>query len=189
MSDIKTIQQLLANHGFDPGPVDGQWGRRSQKALVAALQAAQAGPGDDGEDDAELIAELCEDEGTIFHAYQDHKGFWTLGTGRLIDKRRGGGISKAENDYLLRNDIRRFRQELDARLPWWRQLDPVRQRAIQNLAFNMGIENLLGFRNTLPAIRAGDWARAAVGLKASDWAKQVQPSRRDRIIRQIKTGA
>ena len=40
-----------------------------------------------------LIAQLRREEGSIPHAYQDHLGFWTIGVGRLIDERKGGGLS------------------------------------------------------------------------------------------------
>jgi lysozyme len=37
----------------------------------------------------------------------------------------------------------------------------------------LGINGLLGFKNTLEFIKAGDWERAANGMLASKWAKQV----------------
>lgn len=120
-----------------------------------------------------LIAELRRDEGVIPHAYQDHLGFWTVGVGRLIDKRKGGRLTDEEIDYLLANDIKRFATELDKRLPWWRGLDPVRQRVIQNMAFNLGVAGLLSFKNTLAAVKAGEWAKASAGMLNSKWAKQV----------------
>jgi lysozyme len=55
-----------------------------------------------------LIAELRRDEGVDRSAYQDHLGFWTIGVGRLIDRRKGGGLSDEEIDYLLQNDVKRF---------------------------------------------------------------------------------
>ena len=44
---------------------------------------------------------LRRDEGRVRHAYQDHLGYWTIGVGRLIDQRKGGGLSEDEIDYLL----------------------------------------------------------------------------------------
>jgi lysozyme len=120
-----------------------------------------------------LIAELRRDEGVDRSAYQDHLGFWTIGVGRLIDRRKGGGLSDEEIDYLLQNDIKRFAKELDKALPWWRGLDPVRQRVILNMAFNLGTAGLLSFKNTLAAVKAGEWAKASAGMLASKWAKQV----------------
>ena len=40
-----------------------------------------------------LPAKLRREEGSRPHAYQDHLGFWTIGVGRLIDVRKGGGLS------------------------------------------------------------------------------------------------
>jgi lysozyme len=37
----------------------------------------------------------------------------------------------------------------------------------------LGIKGLLEFKNTLAFIKAGDWERAANGMLASKWAKQV----------------
>ncbi len=39
---IRAIQTKLNAAGFDPGPIDGLWGARSEAALDAALAAAQA---------------------------------------------------------------------------------------------------------------------------------------------------
>ena len=68
--------------------------------------------------DTEFIEWLKKEEGVIPHAYQDHLGFWTIGVGRLIDKRKGGGLSADEIDYLLSNDINRFVAGLEKALPW-----------------------------------------------------------------------
>jgi lysozyme len=134
-----------------------------------------------------MIAELRRDEGVVDHAYQDSLGLWTIGVGRLIDKRKGGKLSPDEIDYLLANDIKRFEGELDDKLPWWRDLDEVRQRVILNMAFNLGTEGLLSFRNTLAAVKAKDWERAAVGMAASKWASQVG-NRAKRLVAMMRTG-
>lgn len=138
-------------------------------------------------DRAAMLAELRRDEGVIPHAYQDHLGYWTIGVGRLIDKRKGGKLSPDEIDYLLGNDVSRFEAELDARLPWWRDLNGVRQRVLLNMAFNLGTAGLLGFKNTLAAVKAGEWAKAASGMLASKWARQVG-ERAKRLAHMMKTG-
>jgi len=50
--------------------------------------------------------------------------------------------------------------------------DVIMQRSL-NMCFNLGLKGLLGFNNTLAFIKAGDWERAANGMLASKWAKQV----------------
>ena len=39
---ILTVQRKLQAAGFDPGPIDGLWGQRTESALDAALSAARA---------------------------------------------------------------------------------------------------------------------------------------------------
>lgn len=135
-----------------------------------------------------LLSHLVVDEGVKLHAYQDHLGFWTIGIGRLIDGRRGGGISYAEALYLCNNDIDAKWAELTQRLPWVLTLDDVRQVALCNLAFNLGVDGLAKFVNTLAAVKRGDWSSAASGLRNSLWYRQVQRERSERIIYMILTG-
>ncbi len=179
---LRDVQALCKSLGHDPGPLDGIYGLRTERAIIAAL----SGPAVDIETDL-LMAELERDEGCVLHAYRDSLGYTTIGIGRLIDKHRGGGITREEAEMLKRNDIDRVRAELDARLPWWRGLNAVRQRAVQNMGFQLGINGLLGFTASLRLIQAGDYRSAASNLRASLWARQT-PARADRVIRMIETG-
>ena len=61
-----------------------------------------------------LKQQIEEAEGFRAACYLDSEGFKTIGIGRLIDAKKGGGISKAEALYLLDNDLARVQQELDA---------------------------------------------------------------------------
>ena len=133
-----------------------------------------------------LLAQLEQHEGFRSSAYQDTEGFWTIGVGRLIDKRKGGGISKAEALFLLENDVQRFVKDLDVKLPWWRGLSDVRQRVLADMAFNLGVPGLLGFKNTLRAIHEGRFEDAAAGMLASKWATQVG-ARAHRLARMMRT--
>lgn len=135
-----------------------------------------------------LLAHLAVDEGFVSHAYPDSLGYLTIGFGRLIDTRKGGGITREEGLYLLNNDVERHWSELVERFPWVLMLDEVRQTAIANLAFNLGVPGLAKFTNTLAAIKRGDWLGAAAGLRNSLWYRQVGKSRSGRIIDMILTG-
>jgi len=130
---------------------------------------------------------LRGDEDEVLTAYQDHLGFWTIGVGRLIDKRKGGGISKAESAILLDNDISGKEAELDRRLSWWRKLDEARRGVLLAMAFQMGVDGLLGFVSTLKMVQAGDYAGAARGMLNSLWARQT-PERAMRMSEQMRTG-
>ncbi|QQK04752.1 glycoside hydrolase family protein [Burkholderia anthina] len=131
-----------------------------------------------------LMPELTRDEGRRLKPYVDTVGKTTIGVGRnLTDV----GISDAECDTMLSNDVDRTVAWLDRNLPWWRQLDSVRQRVIINMAFNMQ-GGLLTFTNTLAAMKRGDYAAAADGMLASKWAGQVG-ARATRLAAMMRSGA
>ena len=120
-----------------------------------------------------MIAELRRDEGVVAHAYQDSLGYWTIGVGHLIDKRKGGKIPDVIIDMLLRYDIDEKIAELNEKLPWWGFLDEPSQRVIVNMAFNLGVEGLLKFKDFMDALKDGDRNRAASEMLNSKWAEQV----------------
>lgn len=134
-----------------------------------------------------LAAQLEAEEGRVRHAYQDHLGFWTIGIGRLIDKRKGGGLRDDEINLLLANDIEDKTAEVRASLPWIDSLSEPRRAVIIGMAFQMGTAGLLQFKNTLDAVRRGDYAAAARGMLQSRWATQT-PTRAMRMAAQMETG-
>lgn len=124
-------------------------------------------------------------EGLRLKPYRCTAGKLTIGIGRNLDDT---GITKAEAYELLSNDIDRVVRECGP-YPWWDAVknDPVRSRVILDMAFNMGIKGLTGFKNTLAAVAAKDWPRAAKGMRGSLWAKQVK-ERATRLARMMETG-
>ena len=120
----------------------------------------------------ELRRDLMRHEGCVLHAYPDSKGYLTIGIGRLIDKRRGGGISQQEAEYLFDNDVERVLTALNQQLEWFHRMPDRKKRALANMAFQMGINGLLGFRRMLAAVRRGDWTRARAEALDSDWARK-----------------
>ena len=134
-----------------------------------------------------LTEQLRRDEGEELHAYTDSLGYLTIGVGRLIDKRKGGGITAEESAYLLANDIKRKTDEVLKALPWASKLDPVRFAALVNMAFQLGIAGLLGFKTTLSLIQCGNYAKAAENMTLSKWNTQT-PARCERLAKQIATG-
>jgi lysozyme len=131
-----------------------------------------------------LKAQLIKDEGEVLHAYEDSEGFLTIGIGRLIDKRRGGGLSRTEARYLLDNDIQRVVASLDRSLPWWNNLPESQQQGLANMAFQLGVNGLLGFQRMLAALKRGEYAEARREALDSRWARQT-PNRARRVADQI----
>lgn len=135
---------------------------------------------------SKLVAQLKRHEGVKSHAYKCTANMITVGVGRNIDENGGIGLSDDEIDYLLENDIKRCKQELIS-LSWFIDLDSVRQDAIVNLCFNLGLTRLMGFKNAMAAMAEGDYERAADEFYDSRWAKQVK-SRADEVCEMIRTG-
>lgn len=130
---------------------------------------------------------LIREEGRVPYAYQDSRGYWTIGVGRLIDERKGGHLSDDEIDYLLDNDISRIRFQLARDLPWIDQLGDARQAVLIGMAFQMGIDGLLKFHHTLGMVLLGDYEGASEGMLDSLWAKQTS-ERAKRMAEQMRTG-
>lgn len=130
-----------------------------------------------------LIEQLSRDEGRRNRVYTDTVGKLTVGVGRNISD---VPFSDDEIDLMLANDIKRAQDGLSA-YPWYTALDPVRQAAVTNLAFNLGLHGLLGFPHFLAALAKQDWPTAASELANSVWATQVG-ARAARLEQQIATG-
>lgn len=132
----------------------------------------------------QLVKELVHDEGLRLKVYPDSEEVPTVGVGRNL---RDVGISESEAFILLNNDIDRTVQDLDRELPWWRQLDEMRQHVLLNMAFNLGVKGLVTFRTTLAFIKHGMYEDAAVSMLKSLWAKQVGV-RAERLSQQMRDG-
>jgi lysozyme len=135
----------------------------------------------------ELVRQLKGDEGVVPHAYKCSKGFWTIGVGRLIDKRKGGALRPEEITFLLQNDIDHRIDQLTRRLPWFQDLDDARKGVLLNMAFQLGVEGLLKFERTLTLIRDGKYENAAHAMLQSLWATQT-PERAQRMAEQMRSG-
>jgi lysozyme len=133
-----------------------------------------------------LKDQIVRDEGVVPHAYQDQFGYWTIGVGRLLDKRKGGGLSRDEVYYLLSNDINQKTKQLVEALPWVSFLSEQRQAVLINMCFQMGIDGLLKFKNTLKLIEDGHYDVASSGMLKSLWAQQT-PERAKRLSKQMLT--
>tara|TARA_R110000803_G_scaffold54423_1_gene111139 strand:+ start:119 stop:532 length:414 start_codon:yes stop_codon:yes gene_type:complete len=134
-----------------------------------------------------IIEMLRKHEGVEKYAYKCTADKVTIGVGRNIDKSGGMGLSDDEIDYLLSNDIKRVSAELIRAFPWYSELDEVRKDAMIDMCFNMGLPRLSKFKNSLAAMKNGDYDIAALEFLDSNWAKQVG-SRSITITDMIRSG-
>src|SRR5579859_576142 len=125
-----------------------------------------------------LLEQLKRDEGEVLHVYLDSRNIRTAGVGHNleahgIDLEVGTPISQAQSDLWLQEDIADATAKVNEHLPWATELDEARHGVLVNMCFNLGVGGLLQFKNTLAAIKAGDWNLAALGMLHSAWAVQV----------------
>lgn len=133
---------------------------------------------------SKLIETLKRHEGVKDTLYKCTADKWTIGVGRNLED---VGLSEDEIDYLLQNDIERTKNLIERYMPWYSDLDEVRQEALINFVFNVGIGTAMKFKNAMAALEAHDYDTAAIEMLDSNWAKQVG-NRAIEVTEMIKTG-
>jgi lysozyme len=134
-----------------------------------------------------LERELTRDEGLRLRPYPDSLGNWTVGIGHLLKpgELHHWPITEAQCMAYLLGDIADAERKLDRILPGWRRYSDVRQRALVNLAFNLGW-GLQSFEDFLAAMERDDFPTAGNELVDSKWYRQVG-LRGPRIVHMIVT--
>lgn len=134
--------------------------------------------------DIELLKKDLKDaEGLRLKPYKDTVGKITIGVGRNLDD---VGITEEEAFFLLDNDIKHVLEELSS-IKVFPLLSDPRQRVIAELAFNLGMGNLMEFKDMWKAIQEKNWDKAADEMLDSLWAKQVG-KRATRLVARMRTG-
>jgi lysozyme len=136
-------------------------------------------------DYADLRQQLIAHEGLRRRPYRCTAGKLTIGIGRNLEDR---DLSMATIAQMFDEDISECESDLGGSFGWFAALDPVRQRALIDLRFNLGPTRLRTFKQMLAAMARGDWFEAAAELEDSKWATQVQPARVERLTRMLRTG-
>ena len=120
--------------------------------------------------------QLMDHEGYGPKVYEDTVGILTIGYGRNLEDK---GITEAEAEYLLGNDIHEVESELRERLPFFENLSSIRQEILISMGYNLGINGLLKFKKMLAALENYDYELAADEMLDSKWATQVKGRARD----------
>ena len=136
-------------------------------------------------------------EGERLTAYQDSRGFWTIGVGHLlIDPRnpkwRGATITQEACDQLFELDWVKHITLIEKYVPWALAFDEVRRYVIVDMTYNLGVEPFDGdgFHDWpifVRQLKANDWVAAASNMRSTLWARQVK-GRAQRLARMIETG-
>lgn len=151
-----------------------------------------------------LADEIIFEEGLRMKPYKDSLGRWACGVGcdleangLLTDQGVPMMTSWSREQALshLNIDLKEAVSLVRKYLPWSSTLDPVRERVLINMMYQMGWDNLRtarheglsSFTNTLAAIREGNYSKASDAMLASKWAKQT-PARCLRMATRMRTG-
>ena len=98
------------------------------------------------------------------------RGNITIGCGRNLSEQ---GLHRDEAQALLAYDIQQARSELARALPFWHRLSALRQVALINMRFNLGLTQFRKFENMISALAQGNYAGAGQHALASTWHQQV----------------
>ena len=117
----------------------------------------------------DLISMLKRHEGLRLKPYLCTADQLTIGYGRNLESM---GISRYEAEVMLVSDIERCYNELEV-FGWFVGLDVVRQEAMVDLLFNLGLPRFLGFKKMIRHLSNKEYSQAAAELLNSRYAIQV----------------
>ena len=116
--------------------------------------------------------------------YKDSSGKLCIGWGHNIEDL---GIDREVADLLFEKDFQRAYRQAIEHIPFFLDLDEIRQLVIIDMIFNMGVNGVLTFKKMLHALENRDWRRAARELLRSKYARQC-PQRAKENARLLRTG-
>ena len=120
-----------------------------------------------------LINDMGEEDGTP----------WTVGYGFTDKITPDSRMTRVTAERKLEQKILDMDAVLASKLSWYKDASFVTKTILINMAFNMGLFGLLGFKNTLKFIQAKDYARAASNMKLSLWYRQVGDRAKELVTR------
>lgn len=92
----------------------------------------------------------------------------------MIDEIEKHGITQDYAENLLKMMVNEITKTLQVKIEGFEKLDSARRWVLINMCYNMGLNGLLGFKNTLKYIHDGNYESAAYNMMKSKWATQVK---------------
>lgn len=141
------------------------------------------------------VQELLEqDEGRRIWPYTDTRGHLTWGIGHLLgDEDASDGVAPDVAALIGQAVDLQFQHDLATAtagmsfFPEFASLDPVRQAALVDMAFNLGLHGLSTFTTFLGCVASQQWSAAATDLRGTLVYSQL-PHRYERLATMIQTG-
>lgn len=94
-------------------------------------------------------------------------------------------MSKEVAEKILDTKITKFKKQVYNALPWLTYAPMDIQDALCEMAYQMGVAGLLGFKNTLALIKERKYTQAAENMLKSKWATQT-PKRAKQIANLVR---
>lgn len=147
--------------------------------------------------ESKIIEILHQEEGYKEQPYRCTEGYPTVAGGIRIGPK---GASLANYTFTvplvvgdcwmqyLVNDIRSEMRKRSAISAALNLCNAAREDVLTSMAYQMGVDGLATFRNTLKLIAAGDYDAAAGGMLDSLWARQT-PRRAQRHAEAMRSGS
>ena len=122
--------------------------------------------------DAEVKQMLVRHEGVVCHVYKctAEPPRDTIGCGRNLSD---NGISEDEAMYLLDNDIKRVKEELNKNFGAWRTMPEKARMVCIDMVFNLGITGFMRFKKTRQLMELGLWLEASEEILRSRYRIQL----------------
>lgn len=98
---------------------------------------------------------------------------WTVGHGFTNGVNLHSTMIREMSERKLETYILELDAKLESILGWYKGASFVTKTILINMAFNMGVEGLLGFKNTLRYISERNYVQAAANMRASLWFRQT----------------
>jgi lysozyme len=138
-----------------------------------------------------VFRRLLREEGERIFAYDDATGQRVRAPQGNLTWGRGFNLDACGSsrlfDVMERELITQCEGDLTANLPWYPNLDSVRQSVLLDVAYNAGVPHLLGFQKMLASVSTKDWQGARDQLLDSAAARQL-PNRYGPLAQMLLTG-
>jgi lysozyme len=131
-----------------------------------------------------LMGQLLHVEGPTLARYLNADGNLIVAEKPYLES---AGLNTRTRVTVLEADLRRVVREIEDRLPAVALLDPVRQRVVVHMAFNMGVTGLLAMIRFVAAVAFDFWETAAQEMLISQWAKGGK-RRAAALVEMMRTG-
>ncbi len=138
-----------------------------------------------------LVERIKRHEGFRAHRYLDTEGHPTIGYGHKITgaRRIDVPMSREAAEALLLEDLEATMAQVRRKLPWLAQAGcgEARESVVHEMAYQMGVAGMLGFRNMLLMLKHGRYQEASWAILDSLMARQT-PNRARTYARIMLTG-